>query len=87
MGSNPGKDHDACVWSTMAEWSSASDPCSDGRVIRMWVRILASIMVLVYGVPWLSGLVHQTCVLMAELSECGFESWPGSWCLCMECHG
>ena len=29
---------------------------SDGRVVRMWVQI----MVLVYGVPWLSGLVQQT---------------------------
>ena len=86
MGSNPGQDHGACLWNTMTEWSSASDLCSDGRVIRMWVRILARIMVLVYGVPWLSGLVHQTCVLMAELSECGFESWPGSWCLFMEYH-
>ena len=34
------------------------------------------------GVPWPSGLVHQICVLMAELSECGFESWPRPWCLC-----
>ena len=23
----------------MAEWFSASDLCSDGRVVRMWVRI------------------------------------------------
>ena len=27
-----------------------------------------------YGVPWPSGLVHWICVLMAESSECGFES-------------
>ena len=30
MGSNPGQDHGACVWSIMAEWFSASDLCSDG---------------------------------------------------------
>ena len=28
-------------WSVMAEWFSASDLCSDGWVVRMWVRILA----------------------------------------------
>ena len=27
------------------------------------------------GAPWSSGLVHRICVLMAESSECGFESW------------
>ena len=25
--------------------------------------------------------MHQTCVQIAVSSECGFESWPGSWCL------
>ena len=33
--------------SAMAERFSASDLCSDGRVIRMWVRILAATVVLV----------------------------------------
>ena len=32
--------------------------------------------------PWSSGLVHWICVLMAESSERGFESWPQPWCLC-----
>ena len=27
-------------------------------------------------------VVHQICVLMAESSVCGFESWPQPWCLC-----
>ena len=35
------------MWGVMAERFSASDLCSDGRVIRMWVRILAANMVLV----------------------------------------
>ena len=34
-------------WSAMVERFSTSDLCSDGRVIRMWVRILAGTMVLV----------------------------------------
>ena len=34
------------------------------------------------GVPWPSGLVHRICVLMAESSECEFESWLRPWCLC-----
>ena len=34
------------------------------------------------GVSWPSGLVHQICVLMAESSECEFESWLRPWCLC-----
>ena len=32
-----------------------------------------------HGVSRPSGLLRQTCILMAESSECGFESWP--WCL------
>ena len=32
----------------MAERFSASNLCSDGQVIRMWVRILAAIVVLVF---------------------------------------
>ena len=28
---------------------------------------------------WLSGFVHRFCVLMAESSKCGFESWPRPW--------
>ena len=35
-----------------------------------------------HGVPWSSGLAHRICVLMAEWSECGFESRPRPWCLC-----
>ena len=35
------------VWSAMVERFSALDLCSDNRVIRMWVRILAATMVLV----------------------------------------
>ena len=39
---------DTCImWSAMAERFSASDLCSDGRVVRMWVRILAVTVVLV----------------------------------------
>ena len=34
-------------WSVMAERFRASDLCSDGRVVRMRVRILAATMVLV----------------------------------------
>ena len=34
------------------------------------------------GVARSSGLVHRICVLMAESSECGFESWLQPWCLC-----
>ena len=32
---------------TMAKRSSLSDLCFDGRVLRMWVQILAATMVLV----------------------------------------
>ena len=32
--------------------------------------------------PWSSSLAHRICVLMAELSECRFESWLWPWCLC-----
>ena len=31
----------------MAEWFGASDLCSGGQVVRMWVRILAVTVVLV----------------------------------------
>ena len=34
------------------------------------------------GLLWSSGLVHRICVLMAESSEFGFESWLRPWCLC-----
>ena len=34
------------------------------------------------GVSWSSGLVRRICVLMAESSECEFESWLRPWCLC-----
>ena len=36
---------------------------------------------LIVGVQWPSGLVHWICVLMAALSECGFEPRPRPWCL------
>ena len=36
----------------------------------------------VRGVTWSSSLVHWIRVLMAESSECGFESWLRPWCLC-----
>ena len=32
----------------MVEWFSALDLSSDGRVVRMWVRILAATMALVF---------------------------------------
>ena len=35
------------LWHAMSERFSASDLCSDSRVVRMWVRILAATMVLV----------------------------------------
>ena len=35
-----------------------------------------------HGVSWPSGLVRRICVLMAESSECEFESWLRPWCLC-----
>ena len=41
----------------MIEWFSASDLCSDGRVVRMWVRILAATMVLVS----LSKTLYHNC--------------------------
>ena len=31
-----------------------------------------------FGMPWSSGLMHRICVLMADLSECGFESNHGA---------
>ena len=34
-------------WGAMAERFSALDLCSDGRVVRMWVRILTTTVVLV----------------------------------------
>ena len=41
---------------TMAERFSALDLCSDGGLVRMWVRILAVTMVLVF----LSKTLHCT---------------------------
>ena len=41
----------------MAERFNASDLCSDGRVVRMWVRILAATTVLVS----LSKTLYHNC--------------------------
>ena len=60
-----------------------SNPHSDN--IRTWVQCTRPLghdtpMGIEQGKGWYfvwpSGLVHQTFVLMAESSECGFESWP-----------
>ena len=49
--------------------------CPSGPFIRGWMNGC-------HGVSWPRGLVHRICVLMAESSECEFESWLRPWCLC-----
>ena len=56
--SSPGLRHVAYnSWSAMVERFSALDLCSDGRVVRMWVRILAATVVLVS----LSKTLYHNC--------------------------
>ena len=76
------------IWCAMAERFSASDLCSDGRVFRMWVRILAATMVFMS----LSNTLYHNCFSSprrAEPSNCVWlsslrytfgsmgVSWPG----------
>ena len=50
-------------------------------LMKLW-NAEKNIALLHTGVPWPSGLAHRTCVLTAESSECGFESWLQPWHLC-----
>ena len=53
------------LWGAMAERFSALDLCSEGRVIRMWVQILAVTVVLV-------SLMSKTlyCAVLLSNQEC-----------------
>ena len=72
-------------WSAMVERFSASDLCSDGWVVRMWVRIPTATVVLVS----LSKTLYHNCFspprskwvpVRAELVVAGWAVYsPGSW--------
>ena len=77
---------DKCQW-----WSFTCNTKCSTRDHRLKVPFSASSFnearhfngcFLCYGVSWPSGLVRRICVLMAESSECEFESWLQPWYLC-----
>ena len=70
---------DKCYFHVMAERFSASDLCSDGWVVRMWVQILAGPWCLC---PWAR---HFTIIASLHPGENGYL-WGQSWLLCLISH-
>ena len=65
-------------WSAMVERLSASDLCSDGGVVRMWVQILAATMVFVS----FSKTLYHNCFSPSGPGVNGYLRGQ-SWLLCL----
>ena len=66
----------------LIERFSASSLCSDGWVVRVWVRIPTATVVLICPWAW-----HFTCTIIASLHP-GVNGylWGQSWLLCLISH-